>query len=477
MAENTRHYDLIVIGAGSAGLSVSLFMNKVGLKVLLVDKTDAHIGGDCLNDGCVPSKALIHISRMVHDAKIAADFGIEMQGAVDMRKVTAYIKDKQDFIRRHENAAYFKDEGLDVILGTASFHSKDSISVNGIVYKGRRIVLATGLRPKKLDIPGMELVDQYDNESIFEIASIPKRLLVIGGGPIGIEICQAMSRLGSEVTVVHRGSMILTHELPEVAAILLEQLSKEGIRFLLNALPVKFNSSNEAMINQDGQHVPVHFDAVFVAIGRTAHLDALNLEAAGIETINNKIKTDRYLRTTNKRAYLCGDVAGDLQFSHAAEFHARILINNFFSPLKKRLDNRYMSRVTFTDPEIATFGLSETQLKNKNISFEKLEEDFKEDDRAVIDDYAYGKLILYIGKACIFGKKKILGGVMVAPHAGEMIQELILMNANRISIMKLFNKIYPYPVASRVNQSIIVKYKSAMLTKTLTKLLRKLYGI
>jgi pyruvate/2-oxoglutarate dehydrogenase complex dihydrolipoamide dehydrogenase (E3) component len=255
-------------------------------------------------------------------------------------------------------------------------------------------------------------------------------------------------------------------------------LEQEGIRFLFNAEVEKFDSSTEALIKlKNGERKHLLFDAIFVGIGRELQLEPLQLQNAGVEVKNKKIVLNEFLQTTNKNVFACGDVAGDLVFSHAAEFHARILINNFLSPLKKKLNNDYLSWVTFTDPEIATFGLNEKQLKDRHIKYERLEQDFKEDDRAVVDNYQYGKIILYISTGNIFKKEKILGGTMVAPHAGELIQELILTNTERLSVNTIFNKIYPYPVASRINQNIISKHKEKRLTGSLKKLLKVAYKL
>jgi pyruvate/2-oxoglutarate dehydrogenase complex dihydrolipoamide dehydrogenase (E3) component len=255
-------------------------------------------------------------------------------------------------------------------------------------------------------------------------------------------------------------------------------LEQEGIRFLFNAEVEKFNSATEALIKlKNGERKHLLFDAIFVGIGRELQLESLQLQNAGIDVKNHKIVLNEYLQTTNKHVFACGDVAGDLVFSHAAEFHARILINNFLSPLKRKSNNNHMSWVTFTDPEIATFGLNEKQLKDRHIKYERLEQDFKEDDRAVIDNYQYGKIILYISTGNIFKKEKILGGTMVAPHAGELIQELILANTERLSVNTIFNKIYPYPVASRINQNIISKHKEKRLTDNLKKLLKVAYKL
>ncbi|MGI8600826.1 MAG: dihydrolipoyl dehydrogenase family protein [Chitinophagaceae bacterium] len=473
-----KKYDIIIIGAGSAGLSVSLFMNKVGFNVLLIDKTDHHIGGDCLNDGCVPSKALIHIARISHSAKEAEKFGIQVNGQVDIKKATEYIYKRQSIIREHENAEHFRKEGLDVVLGVAKFIGRHEVEVEGKKYYGKKIVIATGSKPKKLKTPGIEKVKYYDNESIFHINDLPPRLLVVGGGPIGIELGQAFHRLGSKVTVVQRGEAILEHDEKAVTDILYHQLKNEGIEFIFNADVDSFPTPNEVIITlKDGNTQTIAMDAVFVGIGRELNIKNLQLEKAGVEVKDDKIEVNEYMQTTNKNIYVCGDVAGSLQFSHAAEQQARIILNNLFSPLKKKLNNNYMSWVTFTDPELATFGLQEKDLKKKKIKYRCLDTDFDSDDRAITDSHRYGKLILYISQGSFLHKEKILGGTMVAPGAGELVQELILANAAKIPINAIFHKIYPYPVASRINQKAIVHYKQEGLTEGIKKLLRFTYKL
>ncbi len=475
---NKYSHDIIVIGCGSGGLSVGLFMGQAGFKVLMVDKTDEQIGGECLNDGCVPSKALIHVSRVAHDAKIASNFGLNISGTIDIKKAIQYVYEKQNIIRAHENAAWFRKQGLDVALGVASFTGKNEIEVAGKKYAAKKIVIATGSKARKLKVPGVEQVKYYDNENVFHLNELPANLLVIGSGPIGIEIAQALSRLGSKVTIVSTGDKILAHDDKTITNVLLNKLKQEGILFYFNASVEQFTSATEAVIKlKDGSTTTIQLDAIFVGIGRFLNLEPLQLQNAGIEVKDKKIVVNDYLRTTNKNVFACGDVAGSLQFSHEAEFQARIILNNLFSPLNKKLNNDHISWVTFTDPEVATFGLNEHQIKERGINYKRLEQGFEEEDRAVVDNYQYGKLILYISQGSFLHKEKILGGSMVAPHAGELIQELVLANTYKLSIDDIFNKIYAYPVAARINQKAIVQHKQEGLTDGIKKLLNFAYKI
>ncbi|MEO8582316.1 MAG: NAD(P)/FAD-dependent oxidoreductase [Flavitalea sp.] len=475
---HSNRSDVIIIGAGSGGLSVGLFLAKIGMNVTMIVKSDKEVGGECLNDGCVPSKALIHVARQVQAAREAQAFGIKLSGEVDIKKAIGYVHARQEMIRKHENAAWLREQGIRVVLGEASFAGKHEVEVNSEIFSAKKIILATGSKPRKLKVEGIEQVSCLDNENIFHIEQIPKRILFVGGGPIGMEMAQAMKRLGSEVTVVQESNEILMHDDKTLTGILLKRLQEEGITFYFNVSLQKFTSPTNALLkNKNGEDFNLSFDAVFVGIGRMLILEPLQLGKAGIKIKDHKIIVDDQLRTTNKDILVCGDVAGDLQFSHAAEFHGRIILNNLFSPLNKKLNNDYMSWVTFTDPEIATFGLNEKQLKQREINYEKLEQNFSTDDRAVTDNYQYSKVILYISKGGFLKREKILGGTMIAPNAGELIQELILANTSGLSINKIFNKIYPYPTASRVNQHLIVKHKQKSLTPGLIKILQFAYKI
>ena len=449
---------MIVIGAGSGGLNIAMFLNRVGLKVLLVDKSDKNIGGDCLNYGCVPSKALIHAARLLNDKGLAQKFGLRCNGTVDLKKVMVHVKERQSVIRKHENANYFQKIGIDVALGKARFEGKNSISVNKKRYSGKKIVIATGSRPRDLGFDGLT------NETIFDLEKLPKKLAVIGGGPIGLELGQAFNRFGSKVTVIQRGSKLLPKECKEITGVLLNRLQSEGIQFIFNS---EAESIGKKIKLDDGSRVS--YDQVLISAGRILNIEGLDLEKAGIRTKEGKILVDRYLRTTNRDIYLCGDIVGSYQFTHAAELHASVILNNLFSPFRKKISYDNLSWVTYTSPEIATFGLNEERLKLRNIKYHKLVHDLKEDDRAIIEDKRYGKLILYIDK------KRILGGTMIADDAGEMIQELILANSTGMPYKRIFEKIYPYPTRSRVNKRIFTEYLAKKLTGRNKKILRMLY--
>jgi len=469
-------YDIIVIGAGSGGLSISLSMHELGFKVLLIDKSGRSIGGECLNTGCVPSKALIHVSRIIHDAHKAGEFGIQYSGSVDAGKVADYVIQRQDKIRDHENPQFLRDEGIDVEIGLAHFVSKNEVQVGEKVYKGKKIAIATGSKPIKLDIPGVEKVRYYDNESIFDLRDLPERFLLAGAGPISLELGQAFSRLGSKVTVVEQLDRILNSEDPAVSAILMERLEKEGIKFHLQSDLVEFKDSGTAVVDGPDGRLDIPMDAVLAGVGRKAYFEGLRLENAGIKTNGSGIKSDSYLRTSNKNVVLIGDVVNGLRFSHGAEWQASILLNNFFSPLKKKLSYDHFSWVTFTDPEVATFGLSEKEIMKRKISYQRLELDFDEDDRAIIDDYQFGKLILLVKKSWVpMGDSKILGGTMIAPNAGELFQEIILARSAGLGIRSLFNKLYPYPTASRVNKTIVLNHYLGQISPWFKRVVRLLY--
>lgn len=475
----TKHFDIIVIGAGSGGLNVASFMNKAGFSVLLCDKTDRHIGGDCLNWGCVPSKALIHTARLAASAQELQKFGVKTTGKINLKKVTDHIYDIKETIREHENAEHFQARGMDVVLGKATFASKNSVLINGKEYSAKKIILATGASPRKLQVPGIDKVNYQTNESIFELKTLPKKLLIIGGGPIGMELGQSFQRLGSQVTIIDSGDQFLPKEDKDIAQVLEKQLQKEGIEILYNQQTIEFPTAKSLKVKDAKTNKTriLKFDEVLISIGRSLNINGLNLAKAGIQKdeSGHKLLVNDYLETTNKNVLACGDVAGSYQFTHAAEMHAAVIIHNFFIPkflsfLKKKINYDKIAWVTYTSPEIATFGLSPTQLNQRKIKYELFEHSFTDDDRAITQGTTYGKAKLYVST-----KGRILGGTMAARDAGELVQELLLANNAEIHINKIFSKVYPYPTAARINKYTIRPWFARKMTERAKKLMQFFY--
>jgi len=379
------HFDLIIVGGGSAGLGALGMAEKLGWKPLLVDKDEANIGGDCLNFGCVPSKALIHLGKFFYGAKRSQEFGLSVEGKADMKKILDFVHSKQEVIRAHESADYFRSKGVDLKIGTASFVDRDTMKIGEEYFSADKFLIATGSRPRWIPFKGIDQVKNiFTNENLFyEMKELPEKLLIIGGGAIGCEMAQVFQRFGSQVTIVNRGERILKKERAEMSQILTTQFQKEGIEIIGNASLQEFSNSNTAIVEvKDKGSVSLGFDAVLLAIGRQLNLEDLNLEKGEVEVDEKgKMKLDEYLRTTNPKVFAAGDCAGMYQFSHGAEKHIRLLQNNFENNFSKKHDIKDLSWVTFTDPEVATFGYTEEYLQNNNISYWRQDQDFGREKR------------------------------------------------------------------------------------------------
>ena len=475
MKKGSDYFDIIVIGAGSGGLNIAGFMNRIGLRVLLIDKAEHSIGGDCLNFGCIPSKALIHVAREVHSSKNAAKFGFSIQGNVDIKKVMTYVKDKQSIVRIHENSEHFRNIGMTVLLGAATFSGPKSVMVNGKEYSSKKIIIATGSRPRHLDFEGANQAKIYTNESIFDIEELPSRFVFVGGGPISLEIGQAFAMLGSKVTIIHGGKNILEKEDPAVGAFMQKELTGMGIELILEAKPLSFeggSSGGELVVSTPTGEKRIEADAIFAGIGRVLNIENLELAKAGIKLTTNakQIIVDEYLRTTNPNVYTAGDVAGGLMFTHAAELHASTIISNFFKPFNKKLNTESFGWVTYTTPEIATFGFSAENLKKNQIKYQEVYSSLLEDDRAIVDESA-GFIKLFVDHG-----GKLLGGTLVAPQAGEIIGELLLAKHKSLKVGDLFNRVSPYPTAARIIRKAAGIYQSQKLTSLAKKILRFLWA-
>jgi len=420
----SKKYDIIIIGGGSAGLGALGMAQEFGWNPLIIDRDESHIGGDCLNFGCVPSKALIYLGKQFHGAKKAAKYGLEVSGKADMKAILGFVHDKQEVIRAHESADYIRAQGVDLEIGTASFENENTIRVGDNLFTSDRIILATGSRPRHIPFKGLDQVEKvFTNENIFyDMTELPDRFLVIGGGPIGCEMGQVFSRFGSKVTILNRGERLLGKEREEVSLILQEQFKAEGIEVINKASLTGFENSNTAIAEINGANKNFEFDAVLISVGRVLNL-----------------------------------CAGMYQFSHGAEKHIALMKHNFKNSFNKKHDIKNLSWVTFTDPEVATFGFQEEELHKRNIKYWRQDQSFEKDDRAIVGEYTYGKITLFLTEKTFWNsERKILGGTIISPNAGEIMQELLLALNEELSISSIFNKLYPYPTQSRINQQTIM---------------------
>lgn len=452
--------DLIIIGAGSAGLGAIGMAHELGWNPLVVELNEKNVGGDCLNFGCVPSKALIHLSKQFKGALEAQRYGIQLSGEADMRKILKYVHDKQAVIRTHESADYLRSTGVKLIIGKAKFINKNTIEVKGQKFQAHRFIIATGSKPRTIPLEGIDQVKLFTNETIFyDLTELPKSFLVIGGGPIGCELGQVFQRFGSAVTILNRGENILQKERPEISQVVHDTLQKEGVNIINGASLKRFANANTGIYEKEGVEKSIQFDSCLMAIGRQLNSNGMDFHTAGIQVDDRERPIlNEYLQSTNTKIYFAGDAAGIYQFSHGAEKHIQLLKHNFKNKSKENHSIRDLSWVTFTDPEIATFGFTEAELKKRNIPYWRQDQDFGNDDRAIVSEYEGCRCTLFFSKPSGLFKKSrhILGGTMVAPNAGEIIQELLLAANTKMSIEHLFNKIYPYPTASRINQQTIM---------------------
>lgn len=467
-------YDIVVIGAGSGGLNVASFFASIQMRVLLIDKKEEALGGDCLNTGCVPSKALIHTASVVAAARNSKDYGLDVSGNIDIKKVMDEIKSKQGAIRVHENSDALRNKGMDVVLGHAQFIAKNMLTINDEEITFSKCILATGSHARELSTPHDDSVRFFNNENIFDIDYLPKEFVFIGGGPIGCELGQAFARLGSHVTILNTQDRILPRELEDVSTVVAKSFEGDGMS-IINYVSISEIKNQTVLYTLQGSDdiKTISTDAIFVGIGRILNIENLDIEKAGIECDEKKTKliVNQYLQTTNKDVYVVGDVAGSFMFTHTAEEHAKVVINNLLSPMKKKMPT-VMPWVTFTDPQVATFGMSLGELQKAEIYHEVLETTFLDDDRAITDDTRDGFVRVYLDK-----KGKLLGGTMVGDDAGELVQELLLLYSEGMPLSTLFNKTYPYPSKSRINRRLAQVYASRKLTTRNKGVLRFMFKL
>ena len=462
-----RHFDrnLVVIGAGSAGLVTAYIAAAVKAKVTLVEKQ--RMGGDCLNTGCVPSKALIRSARLLSHMARSQEFGIasaraEFDFATVMERVQSVIR----AVEPHDSIERYSALGVDVVEGSARIVSPWAVEIthkDGSIQRlsTRSMVIATGARPFVPSIPGIEEVGYLTSDTVWALRELPKRLIVLGGGPIGSELTQAFARFGAQVMQVEMAPRILIREDPEVSEIVTHRFIKEGIAVLVNHKARQFvieNGEKFLIAEHQGHDVHIAFDAVLVAVGRAANLTGFGLEEMGI-TVGKTVDTNEFLQTRFPNIYAAGDVAGPFQFTHTAAHQAwYAAVNALFDPLKKfKTDYSVIPWATFVEPEVARVGLNEQEAKEKSVAYESSVYAIDELDRAIADSEAHG----FIKVLTVPGKDRILGVTIVGEHAGDLIAEYVLAMKQGIGLNKILGTIHIYPTLAEANKYVAAVWKKA----------------
>ncbi len=452
--------DVCVIGAGSGGLTVAAFCAMLGAPAVLIEKGE--MGGDCLNVGCVPSKALIAAARRAEDIRSAGAFGIgPTVPEIDFAAVQAHVREAIAAIAPTDSVARFTALGVRVIRGAARFTGPKTVEVGGTVITARRFVIATGARPAVPDIPGLDAVPFYTNETIFSLAECPDHLAVLGGGAVGLELAQAFRRLGAEVTLFER-DRILAREDAEMTDVIRRRLVADGITI--------HEGSEVSRVERDGADIRVHairageegaigVSHVLVALGRKPNTDDLGLESAGIAFNPHGVSVDKALRTTNKRVYAIGDVTGQAGFTHVAGWHGSLVAQNILFRRPIRTDRTAVPRVTYTDPELAHIGLTEAEARASDRKARVLRWPFAENDRAVATRRREGHVKLVVGH-----KGAILGCSIAGPEAGDLIAPYAVALAKGMTVQDLSGIILPYPTLSEAGKRAAGTYFVASLS-------------
>jgi len=475
-------YNLLVIGGGSAGLVSAYIAAAVKAKVALIEKHK--MGGDCLNTGCMPSKALIRSAKAADTLRHANRYGLEsvpVKGS--FKNIMNRVKEVIAKVEPHDSPERFRKLGVDCISGEASFVSPWELEVrhnDGHTERltARSIIVATGGKPAVPPIPGLEDMQPLTSDNLWELQEQPERLLVLGGGPIGSELAHAFARLGSKVIQVERDDRLLAKEDEDVASLILEQFEADGIDVRLQHSAVEFcieDGEKVAYCDHGGERVRIQFDQVLVAVGRAANTTGLNLERIGVDIQPNgtvPVEDDMSVRYPN--VFACGDVAGPYQFTHAAAHQAwYAAVNGLFGQFKRfRVDYRVMPWVTFTSPEVARVGISEAEAREQGVAYEVTRYGLDDLDRAIAESEDYG----FIKVLTPPGKDKILGAVVVGSHAGEILAEFTLAMKHGLGLNKILGTIHPYPTWNESAKYAAGEWKRAHAPEGILKLLEKLHG-
>jgi len=460
--------NVVVIGAGSAGLVSSIIAAGAKAKVVLIEKH--RMGGDCLNTGCVPSKALIRSARVADYIKRASEFGIDdAKGTVNFAKIMERVQRVVKAIEPHDSVERFTSLGVECVSGEAFITSPWTVQVGDRTITTRSIVIATGARPFVPPIPGLEQIDYLTSDSLWEIRQLPQRLLVLGAGPIGCELAQSFARLGSEVTLIDQAPRIMPREDDDVAALVMQRFEQGGVRVLTGCKAKSFvrNEGGSALIAESANgDVTLSFDKVLIAIGRKANVEGFGLEelAMPLET-RGTVKVNQYLQTAYPNIFACGDVAGPYQFTHMASFQAWFAtLNALLGGLKKFTVNyNVVPWATFTDPEVARVGLNEQDAQEQGVAYDLTRYEIDDLDRAIADEEAHGFAKVLTQP----GSDRILGATIVGYHSGELITEFVLAMTHGLGLKKIGATTHIYPTLSEANRFAANAWRNARIPKHL----------
>lgn len=465
-------YNLVVIGAGTAGLVSAAGAAMLGARVALIERN--LLGGDCLNYGCVPSKTLIAASRAAYAVREAARFGIRVSEPAEVRfdEVMQRVRRIRADISEHDSAKRFLRLGADIFFGQATFLSADSLEVAGTRAEFSKVIIATGARAAELHVPGLKEAGYLTNETVFSTTERPRRLIVIGAGPIGCELGQAFRRLGSEVTIITAGERLLPKDDADAARVLQEQFEREGIhmRFHARVLRVERGCAGKLLAFDAGRGEEfVVADEILVAVGRVPNIEGLNLEAAGVKYDHKGVLVDEQLRTSNRRIFAAGDIASGYQFTHAAEALARIALQNALFFRRRKAGSLVIPWTTFTDPEVAHVGLAEHTAAKQGRQTRTITLPFGENDRSATDGDTAGFARVYVGVR----DGRVLGATIVGAHAGEMIGELTLAIQKWLKLTELSAVIHPYPTRAEIIKRLGDESMRSRLNPWMKRLLTK----
>ena len=466
-------FNTVVIGAGSAGLVAAYIAAAVKAKVALIEK--AKMGGDCLNTGCVPSKAIIRTAKFLSHQKRSKEFGVHTASAeFDFKEVMDRVRSIIGVIEHHDSVERYTGLGVDCFAGHATIESPYYVDVDGKKLTTRSIVIASGAEPAVPPLPGIDDVNYYTSDTIWEINELPKRLLVLGGGPIGCELSQAFVRLGSNVTQVQRLSRIMPREDTEYSEMVLKQFIEDGVDVRLEHQAKEFiteNGANVLVCEHNGEEVQIEFDTLLVAVGRRARISGFGIDQLGIELSSNRtIEVNEFLETNFPNIYAVGDVAGPYQFTHFGAHQATSAATNaLLRPFyRRRVDYSVIPWATFTEPEVARVGLNEQEAKQKGIDYEATVYDFKDLSRAIADSEARGEIKVLTPP----GKDKILGVTIAGEHAGDLISEFILAMQCGLGLNKILGTIHIYPTLAESVRFVAGNWKRKQVSERTMKILR-----